>query len=99
MKQHQYHVTLTHITDTDGNTVEEFNAPNHDDLFTVLDKVRQKQPEIEQEILYRFVVGLKMMNEVVLENRKHEFFAQFSPSIREIMMILKGKKGEINENP
>ncbi|WP_281177216.1 DUF3861 family protein [Moraxella oblonga] len=69
-----------------------FNAPNHDDLFMLLQKVKQNRPEINQEDLTRFLIGLKMFGEVVLENRDNEFFNQFSPLVKEMMMTLKGKK-------
>ncbi len=58
----------------------------------LLQKVKQNRPEINQEDLTRFLIGLKMFGEVVLENRDNEFFNQFSPLVKEMMMTLKGKK-------
>ncbi len=95
MKQHQYRITVEHLADAKGQAVEaqsiQFNAPNHDDLFAILQKVKTTHPEYDDETLQRFFVGLKMMGEVLLERRDDEFFAQFSPHFLNIMKIVKGK--------
>lgn len=96
MKQHQYRITVEHLADMQGNPAENqsltFNAPNHDDLFMLLEKVKQNRPDINGEDLTHFLIGLKLFGEVVLENRDDEFFAQFSPFVKEIMLTLKGRK-------
>ncbi|MBR5941687.1 MAG: DUF3861 family protein [Neisseriaceae bacterium] len=53
----------------------------------------KKNPhDFNQETATRFVIGLKLLGEVLLENRQHSFFSQFEPHFREIMHIVKGKK-------
>ncbi len=94
MKQHQYRIIVEHLTDEQGNTVQadplQFNAPNHDNIFQIIEKIQQRDgftPEMAQ----RFAVGLKLMGEVMLENRKHPLFEQLRPHFLEMMKIIKGK--------
>ncbi|TCP91289.1 uncharacterized protein DUF3861 [Cricetibacter osteomyelitidis] len=94
MKQHQYRITVEHLTDEQGNAVQaaplQFNAPNHDNIFQIIEKIQQRDgftPEMAQ----RFAVGLKLMGEVMLENRKQPLFEQLRPHFLEMMKIIKGK--------
>lgn len=94
MKQHQYKVTLEHLADYEGNAVEpkkiEFSAPNHDDIFAIIDKVKQREG-FDEQMAQRFAVGLKLFSEVVMENRKNPLFEQLTPHLREMMKVIKGK--------
>ncbi|OOS05480.1 protein of unknown function [Moraxella cuniculi DSM 21768] len=96
MKKHQYRITVDYLADNSGNLVEVlplvFEAPNHDNLFELLEKVKQTHPDISEQDLSRFLIGLKLFGEVILENRHNPFFARFSPMMKEIMMTLKGGK-------
>lgn len=94
MKQHQYRITLQHLADAEGKPVSRdplvFDAPNHDDIFAIIEKVQQKEgftPEMAQ----RFAVGLKLMGEVMLENKDNPLFAELKPHFMEIMKTLKRK--------
>ena len=95
MKQHQYKITLEHLADHEGNIVEpkkiEFSAPNHDDIFAIIDKMKNKEG-VEEQMAQRFAVGLKLFSEVMIENRKNPLFEQLTPHFREMMKIIKGKK-------
>lgn len=94
MKQHQYKVILEHLADFEGNKVEakkiEFSAPNHDNIFEIIEKMQQREGFTE-EMAQRFVVGLKLFSEVMLENRKNPLFEQLTPHFREMMKVIKGK--------
>lgn len=92
MKQHQYRITVEYLADAKGNPVEreplQFLAPNHDDVFQIIEKIKQREgftPEMAQ----RFAVGLKLMGEVMLENRSHPLFVQLKPHFLEMMKIIK----------
>ncbi|WP_081710609.1 MULTISPECIES: DUF3861 family protein [Pelistega] len=50
-----------------------FNAPNHDNLFDIVDKVKNLE-SFTPEMAARFAIGLKLMGEVMLENRDMVFF-------------------------
>ena len=63
MKKHQYKVTVDYVADAAGNAKNQtlqFDAPNHDDIFNIVEMTQQREgftPEMAQ----RFVVGLKLM--------------------------------------
>ena len=96
MKKHQYRITVDYLADSDGSPIEApplvFEAPNHDNLFELLEKVKQMHPDISGQDLSRFLIGLKLFSEVCLENRDNAFFSQFSPYVKDIMMTVKGRK-------
>ncbi|UOO81357.1 DUF3861 domain-containing protein [Uruburuella testudinis] len=95
MKQHQYRVTLEYLADADGHAVEQaplvFDAPNHDNIFSILEMMGRRE-DMTPEMAQRFTLGLKLMSEVMLENKNHPLFAQLRPHLLEIMQIVKGKK-------
>lgn len=95
MKQHQFRVTLEHTADKDGNPVSAapltFDAPNHDNIFDIIGFMQEREgftPEIAQ----RFAVGLKLMGEVMMENKDNPLFIELKPHFMEIMKVIKGKK-------
>ncbi|NOL48560.1 DUF3861 domain-containing protein [Pelistega europaea] len=93
MKKHQYAVTVDYIADAEGNEVNQtlrFNAPNHDNIFRIIELTQQREgftPEMAQ----RFAVGLKLMSEVMLENKDNPLFQQLRPFMMEMMKVIKGK--------
>ncbi|MBR1375754.1 MAG: DUF3861 domain-containing protein [Cardiobacteriaceae bacterium] len=96
MKQHHYRVTVERVLDADGNAVEEealiFDMPSREKISDILAHYQEKPQDFEQETAVRFVVGLRLLGEVLLENRKHPFFSQLEPHFREIMHTVKSKK-------
>lgn len=95
MKQHQYRITVEHIADKEGNTVEraplQFQAPNHDDIFEIVERTKQNE-HMDENTAMRFAVGLKLMTEPMMEDKDNPLFIQLKPHIMEIMKILKQKK-------
>lgn len=93
MKQHQYHVTVQHLADAQGNPSSyteklEFNTSNHDDIFIVLGRL-QKAELFDDATTKSFTVGLKLFSEVMLENKNHELFKDFLPQFHTFMKHLK----------
>ncbi|MDO5639960.1 MAG: DUF3861 domain-containing protein [Neisseria sp.] len=95
MKKHQYRVTLEYLADADGNAVEQaplvFDAPNHDNIFEIIEMTERREG-MTPEMAQRFAVGLKLMGEVMLENKDNPLFAQLRPYMFEMMQVIKGKK-------
>ncbi|WP_032092222.1 MULTISPECIES: DUF3861 domain-containing protein [Pasteurellaceae] len=93
MKQHQYRINVQYLSDHEGQPVNQditFEAPNHDNLFNIIAMTEQREgftPEMAQ----RFVVGLKLLGEVMLENRDNPLFRQLRPHFMEMMKVIKGK--------
>ena len=92
MKQHQYRVTLEYVADADNNPVNvaplQFSAPNHDDILAIIGKMSSRS-ELSQNDLARFVVGLKLMGEVMLENKGDPLFSALQPHFSAFMKELK----------
>lgn len=94
MSKHQYRIRVDYIADNHGNDVNrsiEFDAPNHDDIFRIVDLTAQREgftPQMAQ----RFAVGLKLFGEILLENKDHPLCAQLRPHMVEMMKIIKDKK-------
>ena len=54
--------------------------------------MKQHQFRLTLEMAQRFAVGLKLMGEVMLENKEHPLFAELKPHFMEMMKVIKGKK-------
>ena len=92
MKKHQYRVTVEYLADADGQPVDaaplQFSAPNHDDVFALVAKM-QERSALRADDVARFVVGLKLMGEAMLENKDDPLFAALKPHFGEFMKTLK----------
>ncbi|WP_243473605.1 DUF3861 domain-containing protein [Winogradskyella sp. MH6] len=90
-KNNKYRLTLDEITLKDnpnptGNLQFEFE--NHDDILSILEKIKQKNI-FDENTNKEFAVGLKLFSEVLLINRKHELFKDFFPHFSDFMKKLK----------
>ncbi len=92
MKKHRYRVTVDYLADADNQPVDvaplQFDAPNHDDVFALVDKM-SSHSALSRDDVARFVVGLKLMSEVMLENRGDPLFAALQPPFSAFMQTLK----------
>lgn len=95
MKKHQYRITVEHLADKQGEAVTtaplQFNVGIHDDVAEVMEKSRERLALGETDHA-AFMLGLKLMGEVMMENRDHPLLGEFSLHFRDFMMTLKGKK-------
>ncbi|WP_020558542.1 DUF3861 domain-containing protein [Thiofilum flexile] len=92
MKGHLYQVTVEKLADNQGNPVSAeklvFEARNHDDLATLVSKVKQRG-QFEEDEATAFIVGLKLFSEVMLRHKDMELFKDFAPHFKEFMGKLK----------
>jgi hypothetical protein len=92
MKKHQYRVTVEYLADADGQPVDaaplQFAAPNHDDIFAIVARMRERST-LSGDDAARFVVGLKLMSEAMLENKDDPLFVALKPHFGEFMKTLK----------
>ena len=93
MKQHTYEVTLKHIADAQGNPSTyadtlSFNSYNHDDIFKVLQMIKNSQI-LDDEAAKPFAVGLKLFSEVMLEHKNLPLFKDFMPHFGQFMKAIK----------
>ena len=94
MKQHQYKITVQHISDKDGNSVNEppliCDMHTHDNLAEILAKSHQL--DLSENDRLRLVLGLKLLGELILENKNQPLFNELLPHFGEIIKMVKGKK-------
>lgn len=93
MKQHRYRITVEHLVDQNGapsihSAPLQFETGNHDDIFAVVARI-QGRGDLPTESATAFAVGLKLLGEVMLENRQHPLFADFLPQFGQFMKQLK----------
>ncbi|WP_439240459.1 DUF3861 family protein [Lonepinella sp. BR2474] len=99
MKQHQYQVNVKYLSDHEGNEMNQeitFSAPNHDNIFAIIEKTQQRDG-FTLEMAQRFAVGLKLMTEVTMEHRDNPLFKELKPYIMEMMKVIKGKSRKVGD--
>jgi hypothetical protein len=85
MKRHRYKVTLEHLaTAADHQTLHQeplvFEAINHDDIFTIVERVRSGT-DLDAHEAASVAVGLKLLSEVALIHRREELFSDLSAAL------------------
>lgn len=94
MREYRYRITLEHLaTPKQGEPTHaaiSFDTGNHDDLFTIVDKVRSKG-QFDADTAASLALGLKLFTEVMLKNRGHPLFADISPPMRDFIQKLKAQ--------
>jgi hypothetical protein len=89
-----YRLTLALQTLASGEAAPpralELTFDNHDELFTIIDRLRQQDPFGDPAQATEFAIGLKLFSEVMLKNRSHPLFEEFWPAFRLFMAKLKG---------
>lgn len=92
MKGHLYHIAIEQLEDAKGHAITDkklaFNTRNHDDLFNIIEKVKQKEILSENDTI-DMVIGLKLFSEVMLRNRDNELFKTLQPHMAEFIKQLK----------
>ncbi len=79
------------LTDKDNETRKmEFEFENHDDIFAILEKMKQRFPDEDEA--KRFAIGIKLFGSVMMQHRGSELFAELEPAFKSFMMKLKGKR-------
>ena len=67
----------------------ELEFENHDNIFSIIERLQGKELFQSKNQAAEFAIGLKMFSEVMLKNRDNPLFSEFSPAFREFMKKLK----------
>lgn len=62
---------------------------NHDEIFKIIDTMRQKNLFGDENQSTEFAIGIKMFSEVLLKNKNHPIVKDFFPSFGDFMKKLK----------
>jgi hypothetical protein len=92
-RAHRYRVTLEYLQTAKGESVDkkpiQVEFTNHDDIFSIVERLQQKDPFKNKNEDTEFAIGLKMFSEVMIRNRKHPLFEELAPAFSEFMKKLK----------
>lgn len=97
-KNNKYKVRLQEIQLKDGTTPGasiEFEFENHDNIFNLIEQTKDSQWFEDKSQNTEFIVGLKLLGEVIIRNRKNPLFEELSPAFGQFMKKL--KKGSREE--
>jgi hypothetical protein len=67
----------------------ELEFDNHDNIFTIVERMKQRNIFQTENQAIEFAIGLKMFSEVMLKNRENELFSEFRPAFSDFMKKLK----------
>ena len=67
----------------------ELDFENHDDIFSIVERLQSRQLFVEPGQSTEFAIGLKLFSEVMLKNRQHPLFEELAPAVKAFMQRLK----------
>ncbi len=92
-RAHQYKLTLEYLKNSKGETISvdpiELTFNNHDDIFSIIEKQKNKDLFGNKQQATEFAIGLKLFSEVMLQNRKDPLFEELAPAFSAFMKKLK----------
>lgn len=93
-RANKYRITLELLSTTKGETGTQeplqLEFDNHDEIFSIIQRIQSKNLFQSKEQAAEFAIGLKMFSEVMLKNRQLPLFEDFRPAFRLFMEKLKG---------
>ncbi|MDR0701526.1 MAG: DUF3861 domain-containing protein [Azoarcus sp.] len=100
MEKYRYRITLEQLDAAPAETASrtlQFGFGNHDDIFAILGRLERRGDFAVQDIP-QFVVGLKLLGNILMTNKENALFASFKSHFVEFMRELKkgtpGKPGD-----
>ena len=92
-KTNKYHLTLKSEQYANGQTEPEkqleFDFENHDEIFGIIERIKEKNPFGDPAQAEQFALGLKLFGEVRLKNRNHPLFEELNAVFPAFMKKLK----------
>ncbi|MCC8188679.1 MAG: DUF3861 domain-containing protein [Bacteroides sp.] len=92
---YKYHISLR-MTEDKGSHTEipssiEVDFDNHDNIYHIIEKLKEKEPFNSEEEVRQFAIGLKMFSGIMLKHKDSELFKDFQPAFIAFMKKLKGR--------
>jgi phage-related tail protein len=92
-RANKYKLTLELLETAKGETESreplQLEFTNHDEIFSIIERIQKKNLLQSKEQAAEFAIGLKMFSEVMLKNRNLPLFQEFAPAFRDFMKKLK----------
>jgi hypothetical protein len=92
MGAHRYRITVEPLTAAANVPALSFEIASHDEILELVGRTRQRG-DFDADTAAAFTVGLKLLGEVLLRNRRHPLFEAFHPHFGQFMKRLKGGAG------
>lgn len=93
-RTNKYNLTLTQVSLAKGEVIDpqrvDLVIENHDELFEIIDRLKDKDPFQNAAQATEFAIGLKLFSEVMIKNRTNPLFSEFFPEFGTFMKKLKG---------
>ncbi|TVZ15990.1 DUF3861 domain-containing protein [Maribacter sp. MAR_2009_72] len=70
----------------------EFEFVNHDNIFAIIERMKQRDRFKTEQDSIEFAIGLKLFSEVMLRNKDNPLFEDFRPAFGAMMKKLKSKE-------
>ncbi|SIS69431.1 DUF3861 family protein [Phaeovulum vinaykumarii] len=87
MAKHEFRVTIEADPARDDVSPVVFNVSNHDDILGMIARFN-----LTEDHDRAFFVGLKLLGEAMLEDRKNPLYAEFLPQFAAFMKRLKAAR-------
>jgi len=92
-RTNKYHLTLRLEQYANGDQEPakqlELEFDNHDELFSIIERIQAKALFPSKDQSAEFAIGLKMFSEVMLKNRHLPLFEELAPAFGSFMKRLK----------
>ncbi|MBS7563168.1 DUF3861 domain-containing protein [Mucilaginibacter sp. Bleaf8] len=92
-KANRYKITLEQLALANGDPGTaapiQFEFDNHDEIFSIIEKINAKNLFEQQGQATEFAVGLKLFSEVMIKNRTNPLFEELQPAFKAFMQKLK----------
>jgi len=92
-RTNKYRLQLEYLSSAKGETElpEALNIQfdNHDNLFQIIEILKEKNPFEVQEQAVEFAIGLKMFSEIMIKNKSNPLFEELLPAFGVFMKKLK----------
>lgn len=85
---------LLELLRPDDKTYEpiEIEFGNHDNIFTIIERMKQRDRFKTEQDSVEFAIGLKLFSEVMLKNKDNPLFEEFRPAFGGLMKKIKSGK-------
>ena len=89
-KPNRYRITIEDMNSErdQGPTSLQFELQDREDLFAIVDKLKQGSG-LDEQFATQAGVGLRLLGTVMMQHRKHPLFVDFMPHFKAFMLNLK----------
>ncbi|MFI1773560.1 DUF3861 domain-containing protein [Thalassobellus citreus] len=89
--KYKLRLELLELLRPDDKTYEpiDLEFDNHDNIFTIIERMKQRDRFKTEQQSVEFAIGLKLFSEVMLKNKDNPLFEDFRPAFGELMKKIK----------